>query len=183
MNKRFIGLSFHIDTNRINARQKLENMNQLEKWSDNGVIRLEKSEVVLHELLVGSNSQRNKKAISGIYSMTYAESPEEKQKLIKIEEILFPKGAINDNQKNDVEIVFNAYKYCHILITNDGDSKKQPGGILGNAERLKDEVSIIVMTDQEAVTLVEKRIKNRNKNCRAVSKRTGMPLPNWIESD
>ena len=183
MRRRYIGLMFHIDTNRINARQILDNMNRFETWGNNGVILLEKSEKTLHEASAGSDIRRKKKAIEGFFSMTYADTPEEKNKLLRIEEILFPNGAKNENQKNDVEIVFNAGKYCRYLVTNDGGSKNQPGGMLGNAERLKQEMDIKVMTDEDAVALVEKRIKSRDTHCRIISERTGEPLPDWVEKD
>ena len=44
-------LRFQIDTNRINARQNLPNMNLLEKWHNAGVIRLEMSEHSSNETL------------------------------------------------------------------------------------------------------------------------------------
>ena len=37
---------------------------------------------------------------------------------------------------NDIEIVFNAAKYEGILVTADGGSRRQLGGILGNRAAL-----------------------------------------------
>ena len=45
---------------------------------------------------------------------------------------MFPNGAKDDNELNDVRIVCEAKKYEAILVTGDGGSKAQPGGILGN---------------------------------------------------
>jgi len=183
MDSRYIGLMFHIDTNRINARGKLENMNKLKEWAKNGVITLEMSEVTLDEASAGNNAQRTRKAREYIYSMTYATTQDEKTKLQKIEDILFPGGADNDNKRNDVEIVFNAAKYHRILITNDGGSSSQPNGMLGNASILKSEIDVDVITDTEAVARVEKMIEARDSICRHHAGNTGDKLPDWIGKD
>jgi len=183
MQNRFTGLMFHIDTNRINARQRLGDMNKLEEWANNDVISLDMAEITLNEAVAGNNKQRTKKALGYIYSKTYATTPEENKLLQRIERILFPEGADTENKRNDVEIVFNAVKYGRILVTNDGDSKTQPNGILGNAKRLKREVGVIVVTDTEAVSMVRNRIEARDQNCRYHSKRTGEKLPEWVGRD
>lgn len=183
MQNRFTGLMFHIDTNRINARQKLENMNRLEEWADNGVISLEMAEVTLNEATSGGNEQRTKKAIGSIFSMTYATTENETNILKNIENILSPDGADTENKRNDVEIVFNAAKYCRTLVTNDGASKSQPNGILGNAERLNKEIGVKVITDEQAVNMVENRIKARDSNCKHYVEMTGAELPEWVGKD
>ncbi len=114
MENRFVGLMFHIDTNRINARQKLENMNKLETWAENGIISLDMAEITLNEATSGNNAKRTSKAMNFVYSMTYANTPHEKEMIKNIENILFPDGADTQNKKNDVEIVFNAAKYANI---------------------------------------------------------------------
>ncbi len=43
--ERYVWLEFHIDTNRINARKNLKDMNMLEYWNENDVIYMEMSEV------------------------------------------------------------------------------------------------------------------------------------------
>ena len=121
--------------------------------------------------------------MKGFYSRTYSDTPEEMEIIKNIEKILFPNGAKNTNEKNDIEIVFNAKKYFCILITNDGDSKSQPKGILGNADILKEKIGVEVMTDKEAVELVIKKIKNRNITFEKISKRNGEPLPKWAKDD
>ena len=183
MQNRFTGLMFHIDTNRINARQKLENMNRLDEWANNGVISLDMAEVTLNEAVSGGNEQRTKKAMGFIYSMTYESTEDEKNMLTNIEHILFPDGADTENKRNDVEIVFNAAKYCRSLVTNDGSSKSQPNGILGNAERLTKEIGVKIVTDAQAVDMVENRIKARDSNCAEHAKRTGEDLPEWVGID
>ncbi len=172
-----------IDTNRINSRQALENMNQLEAWANSDVIDLDMSERALEEASAGNDTKRRAKAIDHIFSVTYADTPGERARIKRIEEILFPGGATNRNQKSDVEIVFNAAKYCYILITNDGGSKTQPGGILGNAVRLKKELDIEVMSDVDVVALVKRRIAQRDALCRRISQETNEPLPEWVGLD
>lgn len=183
MPERYIYKMFHLDTNRINAKQRLDNMNTLEEWHNNNVINLEMSEVSKNEACAGNNVPRRKKAFSYIYSLGYSDTPEEKALLDKIENIIFPDGAKDQNQRNDVEVVFHAAKYHRILITNDGGSKKQPGGILGNAEQLMKEVGVKIVTDDEAIIIVRNEIDKRDQRARYILKNRGGELPDWIEKD
>ena len=183
MPDRYVYVMFHIDTNRINARGGLENMNRLERWHQSKVIRLEMSEPSLGEAFRGNSVVRKNKAASYIYSITYADTPEEREMIKKIEQILFPRGAKDQNQKNDVEVVFSARKYQRILVTNDGGSKSQPGGILGNAGRLQKELGVSVCTDAQAVEVVRKAIQKRDEMARHVSVKRGVPLPDWVGKD
>jgi hypothetical protein len=183
MDNRFVGLMFHIDTNRINARQKLENMNRLESWARNDVVTLDMAEVTLNEATAGNNPHRTAKAMDSISSETLATTPNEKKMLTTIEQILFPDDADDDNKRNDVEIIFNAAKYCRILITADGGSKTQPIGILGNAVSLKKAVGVEILTDVEAVALVERKILARDALCRRRAELEGTPIPDWVGKD
>jgi hypothetical protein len=49
-------LMFHIDTNLINARQKLEAVNQLEKWFDDGIILIKMSGTAHMEAQAGGKA-------------------------------------------------------------------------------------------------------------------------------
>lgn len=183
MPPRYVHLMFHLDTNRINARQCLENMNVLEKWSDNGVIALEMSEVSLREAFAGNSDDRKKKASGYMFSMSCADTPHEKSLLRDIQLIIFPDGVKDQNQQNDVEVVFNAAKYHRTLITNDGASRRQPGGILGNAKRLKAKVGVDIVTDEEAIINVRRYIDRRDEMARYVSEHRGVKLPEWVGED
>ena len=188
MPPRYVGLSFQIDTNRINSRQREEAMNQLETWACNGVIELDMSERAFNESISGHNKGRVAKAMKYIGSFDFAETHEEREQLRRIAEILFPGGVTKQSEENDVFIVFNAGKYGRILVTNDGGSKTQPGGILGNAERLKQELKklklkVEVMRDVDAVGMVTRRIKDRNAHCRQSSQERNKPLPGWVGLD
>jgi hypothetical protein len=183
MDERFIGLMFHIDTNRINARQNLECMNRLERWAENDVIMLEMAEVTQKEAMAGGDAQRTAKALQSIFSETLASTPQERKMIMGIEQILFPEGADDQNKRNDVEIVFNAAKYCRTLITADGGSKAQPGGILGNAAALKKAVGVEILSDAEAVKLIEQRIRARDDRCRKRFELERTPISEWVGQD
>lgn len=75
-----------------------------------------------------------------------------------IEKAIFPEGAKTPNQKNDVDVVFNALKYCGILITRDGASRRQRGGILGAANQLAPH-GLRIMTPEEAVDFLRSRMR------------------------
>ena len=172
---------FQIDANRINASGRLENMNKLEKWHRDKVIRIKMAQPAQNEAAYGS-SNRARKAYGYIFTMTESHTPEEAAVLKCIESILFSKGATTQSEKNDVEIVFHARKYGCILVTNYGGSRRQPGGILGSRDKLQ-ELGIQVLTDDEAVELVRELIRERDNRERANSSITGQPLPEWVGND
>lgn len=181
--ERYVYLVFQIDTNRINSKQGLESMNQLEKWYRDGVISIEMSEPSLGEILAEGNQGRTKKAAEYTYSLTERTTTDEARQYDKIAQMLFPNGIRDKNQQNDVEIVFNALKYRRILVTNDGASRSQPGGILGNAERLQQELGVRVVTDTQAVEMVRSAITKRDERVRFISERRREPAPRWFGED
>jgi hypothetical protein len=172
---------FMIDANRINASGRLQHMNQLEGWWLNRVVSIQMAEPAQQEAARGSRD-RARKAYGYIYSKTMARTAEEMDLLREIESILFPGGARTEGERRDVEIVFNARKYLCILVTNDGASRRQPGGILGNRDRLR-ALGIHVCTDEEAVALVRVLLDRRDDLERERSQVTGEPLPDWVGRD
>jgi hypothetical protein len=179
-NRRRINYRFQIDANRINARGNLQYMAIIEKWKQNKVIRVMMAQRAQDEAAHG-NQRRAKKAYTYIASIT--ESNAEDIKLFEsLEKIMFPDGAKTQNEKNDIEIVFNSRKYGCILITNDGGSKRQPAGILGNRDKLQ-QIGIDVMTDKEAVEFIKQCIIERDNLERERSKITGQSLPDWLGTD
>jgi hypothetical protein len=179
--KRFVNQLFHIDANRINSKELLEYMNQLEKWDDDGVICLkEMSEIALNEASVG-DVDRASKANNYIFTVSLSKTKDEEEKWKKISDLLFPEGPKDQNERNDVDIVFEAGKYGRILITNDGGSKRQKG-ILGNRKELA-KIGIIVMTDKEACEYVKKKILLRDKDAILQKKQLGYELPDWVGRD
>src|SRR5712692_9989938 len=182
MRSRFIYEYFQIDTNRINSRGSLENMNRLEQWHHNGVIGLLMSDVAQSEALAGNDARRSRKAVGYIYSLTLEQTKDDQKREALLEQILFPKGCQSQSDFNDVRIVFNAGKHGDILVTNDGGSRRQPGGILGNRDTLA-RLGVRVMTDAEAVKLVEESIKERDQEAKEDANSTGEPLPFWVGRD
>jgi len=182
MPERYVNLDFHLDTNRINSKAQLKHMNILEHWHELGVISIEMSHIAQEETAQGRNSLRVQKAYTYIFTETLASTPSEQKILIQIQDILFPNGIKYPNERNDVEIVFNAHKYDATLVTADGASSRQPNGILGNAERLR-RLRIQVLRDHEAVELVKQKIQNRDQRARRVSQITDQKLPDWVGRD
>lgn len=173
---------FHIDTNLINSRGKLETMNQIEKWANDGVISVNMSGVSFKEAQAGGNLARTKKAQSYIFTNTDTSINRNDNLYRKIETALFPTGAQTNNQINDIKIVFEAAKYGGaILITRDGGSRKQPGGILGNRDKLHDIVS--VMSDKDVILFIREKINERDNFNRRVAREYGGQLPNWTGND
>lgn len=170
----------HIDTNLINARQKLAAVNQLEKWYEDEVILINMSATAHGEAQADGNSIRTRKANQNIFTAT---PPVDASDLIfqKVVSALFPDGARDENQRNDVRIVCEAAKYAAILVTADGGSKSQPGGILGNRHKLKEVVQIL--SPDEAVDFVRQKIRERDAfNVRLVKELSG-ELPPWTGRD
>jgi len=171
---------FHIDANLINARQKLPAVNQLEQWDKDGVILLNMSGTAHKEAHAGSKVQRSRKANQQIRTMT-PEVSEHDSLYGQVEAALLHDGAKTKNQMNDISIVCEAAKYNAILITNDGGSKSQPGGMLGNRHKLTDFVKI--MSPDEAIDFVRSKIIERDEFNRHVAKEFGHDLPPWTGTD
>lgn len=171
---------FHIDTNLINARQKLAAVNQIEKWFEDEVILVNISSTALGEAKAGSDNNRVRKANQNIFTCNSPVSDTEPL-YQKVEMVLFPHGAQNENQKNDVRIVCEAARYSATLITADGASKSQPGGILGSKDKLGDVVKI--MSPTEAVDFISKKIIERDKYNTEFMRCFGGALPPWVGAD
>jgi hypothetical protein len=170
----------HIDANLINARQKLSAVNQLEKWAAEGIICINMSSTARIEARAGNNLSRTRKADGQIHTLTppaEASDPQYQQ----IEAAIFPDGSKDENQQNDIKIVFEAAKYAAILVTGDGGSKTQPGGILGNRDKLKDMLKIL--SPEEAVDFVRSKIQERDNFNRRIVNEFGGELPEWTGRD
>ena len=183
MPHRYVYLDFHRDTNTINARGKCPSMNQLEIWGEKGIISIDNMcDVAQDEASKGSYS-RFEKASSYVYPITL-DSHKQSNDFKKIKKILYPtKVALTTNEENDIIIVLHAKQNHSILVTNDGGSKRQPGGILGNREILFKEIGVNVMRDSDAVALVEQKIRERDERALRISEKIGEPLPEWVGKD
>lgn len=96
---------------------------------------------------------------------------------------MFPKSVHSTSQRNDVQVIFEARKYCAILVTADGASKSQPHGILGARSELLSRMDVRVVTDVEALELVEAAIKNRDEMACLVAQISNEPIPEWVGAD
>lgn len=172
---------FQIDANLANARGQLPNVNKLERWHSDGVVNITISDVAQAEAAIG-NSTRARKVFSSVFTVSTNLNAEEIAKRSQIEGVLFPAGASNLNERNDVEIVFHAWKYICTLITNDGASRRQPGGILGRKQQLAT-IGVSVISDSDAVAWVEEQIRQRDQRERQWSRTTTEPLPEWVGKD
>ena len=172
----------HIDTNLINARQKLAAVNQLEKWYDDEVILINMSATAHREAQADGNAMRTRKANQNIFTATPPVEPTDPL-FKKVESALFPDGARDENQLNDVRIVCEAAKYAAILVTGDGGSKTQPGGILGNRHKLKDFMRILILSPDEALDFVRQKIQERDEFNVQFVKEFGGELPPWTGHD
>lgn len=179
---RDVGLRIVIDTNAINARQSDPALNKLEQWRNDGVIDSVLPESSYSEAVAGCSERRRKKAQSQIVSESLADTANEKEMFEKIQKIVFPGGADTPSKQHDIEIIFNAYKYGGILVTNDGDSRRQPGGVLGNAQKLR-EIGITVMRPAEAVEKVQAKITVRDERIRYEAAKSGEKIPDWVGKD
>lgn len=172
---------FHIDTNLINARGKLSTMNQIEKWASDEVILVNMSGVSFNEAQAGKSPERTRKALTHIFTFTDETIDFNDPMYRNVEATLFPQGIKCENERNDVKIVYEAAYYHAILITLDGGSRKQPGGILGNRDKLKDIVKIL--RDTEAVAFIHEKIVERDNFNRTVNSELGVQLPEWTGKD
>jgi hypothetical protein len=173
---------FVLDANRVNARCALPAMDQIEKWADDGVIRLCWAEQAQLEAEKGSPEQRKKSRRRWIW-LDLPDTDEERALIEKIGRIIFGNASLSKSQQNDALIVFNAKKNFGILITDDGGSKRQPRGILGSATDLHRKVGVQVMRDIQAVELIQQLITERDAMAKTCAQAMGLPLPEWHGKD
>lgn len=176
VHERRVFVRVHLDANRINARQRLEAVNQLEKWHEAEIIELFMSETAQEEAREGGDPVRARKALSYIFSMSMPTTREEQEHLGQIQALLAEGGPLDANTKRDAEIAFNAGKYSAILATAD---KR----ILRNRNELRRRFGIHVMPDDEVVVHVRTKIAERDEIARMLTKDDGRPLPDWVGRD
>lgn len=176
---------FHLDTNLINARQKNEAVNRLEKWHTDGVICIAMAGVAHAEAQAGEGAgamARQRKAATHLYTISDAGEAKKDDTFMKVEKILWGE-AKDDNQANDVAIVCEAIKWHAILVTNDGDSNAQKGGILGHRDALREQFGIEIYRPEEAVAFIEEMIAERDARNAEIAGMTGIPVPLWSGQD
>ena len=172
---------FQIDANCVNSRGTLPIMNRLEKLHTDGVVHISMADVSQEEAAAGS-STRARKAFSRIFFDTTNRTYEEERILERFAQTLFPNSPQNQNERNDALIVFCAWKHKCTLITNDGASRTQPGGILGHRAQLA-ALDVAVISDAEAVAWVKDEIRKRDEQALLMHRDFGKPLPCWVGKD
>ena len=151
--------TFLLDANRINARQQVPEMNELECLQSRGLVVLLMAGPADEEARVGS-AIRAKKVDTYVTLDTKAGVGTQFDGREMIEQIVFPAGALLPNEINDVHILEVARQTRVPLITNDGASKNQPGGMLGNADKLLT-LGITVISATAALAHVHVRLRER----------------------
>ena len=179
---RSVHVTLLLDANSINARQANADLNQIERWHSDGVVHIIMSAQSSAEARAGHDAARSTKAISYVYSYVGDDTESEHTTKEAIASLLFPAGPRTKSELNDIEIVFHAQKYAATLVTNDGDSRRQPGGILGNRDSLA-RLGVTIMRPSEVVADVRERICARDERARQASVWKGTPLPAWVGSD
>lgn len=149
---------FHVDTNLLNAKQKIEEMNELEAMQEEGKILLNWSSTAQTEALNNKSQNKKRKAHTHIYTINEAdeEFPQTASKYqTEIFKIMDIGQHSTQNEINDALIVCEAEKYGAILITNDGASKSQAKGILGRRKELRKYVRVV--TPIEALDIANEK--------------------------
>ena len=179
---RFVPVTLMLDTNAINARQADPDLNQIERWHADGVVQIIMSAQSSAEARAGGSPTRTAKALGHVFSYIGDGTEDEQGKREAIASVLCPSGARTEAERNDIDIVFHAQKYMATLVTNDGDSRRQPRGILGNRHRLAS-LGVTVMRPSEVVGDVRARIRARDERARQAAAWKGTPVPSWVGSD
>ena len=174
-------ITFHLDSNCINARGLLPEINELEKWEKLGVIEIERPYAIEEELYNDApNGMRFKKAISSGYLWAKASitTTDEHHQLHAIENIVFPGGASKQGEINDLYGLFTARKYYAVFITNDGAGGKARGILTRKIELEK--IGVVAMSSKEALAFLYKRLSELTYRERKLSKDLGEDEPAWV---
>lgn len=129
---------FLLDANACNARQQIEELNELERLADVGKIELMYTESTWNEARFGSEERRTK--VDRRYFLGLDEFGENASLVNSwrkdIGQVVFPRGVVNERQRRDIEALLVVKISGGYFVSNDGGSNKQPGGVLGNRDAL-----------------------------------------------
>lgn len=173
---------YQLDANRINAMQKDPHVNQLEVWHKRKVIFLEMSLTAYEEASFG-NFRRSEKANDYTWMRLNEAWPGIDEFRKSIADIIFPGGPRSQQEINDVILLLTAKMSFATVVTLDGGSNRQPGGMLGSADRLLSEAGIRVLTAEHAVDEIRECIRIRDDTARTVFAASGRRLPKWVGKD
>ena len=166
-----------IDANRINALQRDPDMNQLEEWAKNGVIKMRLPDTA-HEEIQKAGSKQRAKTLGILIPCALITTDDERAMLTKIEMIIAEgKQQLLENDKKDAKIVFTACKYSNaVVVTADG-------WLLRKARAIQTGIGVQVMSAAELVKVLRARIESRDKRVRAEATRRESPVPDWVGCD
>src|SRR5205823_5811786 len=159
-------------------------MTALRKWADAGDIKLVYTEEIQAELerCRDPKIRTASRELSVLFAKSLDEIEEEDQRT-RISRILFPDGLRSENDRVDVDTIRIAQLWGAIVITNDGASKTQPGGILGAANRLHPEIGVQVMRDFEAAELAARLVRERDRLEIFFAAKEGRNVASWVRSE
>lgn len=173
--RREIGLGYIRDTNCINAKHEIDDLNRIEEWHKNRVIDVILASDSVEELKhYRAGAKEAAKQIHVEPEPGRGDPPEE------IRKIVFPAGYSKDEEKRrneeiDVWIVASAGKYGRALITSDR-------AILRAAEGLS-KIGIKVRSPAEATQEVADRIESRDETDLQMHTEFGTKLAEWYGKD
>lgn len=173
--RREIGMGYMRDTNCINAKHEIDDLNRIEEWYKNRVIDVILSSDSVDELKrYRAGDKEAAKQIRVEPEPGRGIPPEE------IRAVVFPDGYTEDEKKRrneeiDVWILASAKKHGRPLITTDG-------AILRKAKELA-AIGIRVRSPADAVKEIADRIKARDEADRRMHEGFGTALPEWHGKD
>jgi len=179
--RRLEGLKFVIDTCLVNTKAKNSHMNAFEKWERDGIITAYSTKGLWEETR-GTPFYKKATGRSSLHAKSCDESENERLRQ-RIQEIVFPQGTKSPNDRVDVEAIRVSKVWGAIFVTNDGASRRQPGGILGARDRLHQEIGVQIMRAQEAAELIKRRIVGRDDLEAWAAARENRPLAEWYQKD
>lgn len=153
---------YHLDANCVNSRQRLADVNRLEQWERDGVIRLMYSRVAHGEAEDGYDIRRWSKVNAYFWEAPVDNLDDENNRIKEIENVVFLGGAKNTSEVNDVKILYTAWKAGATLITRDGESKMHRR-ILSSKQKLL-EIGIRVVSTRDAVLEIENYLQSIEAN-------------------
>ncbi len=155
-------LEFVLDACCVNARGRIAELNELDMWRERDVIELNWPEAAHAEALRADRSGHRARKVAGhLVALTYADNAEEKALLRRIQDLVFPGGVRDENERNDVLNLFVAQKYIQRLITLDGTSRKARSPLACRAALHA--LGIEVVTPAEALDLLHTQLRRLAK--------------------
>lgn len=173
-------MTITIDTNRINSKGDLEDMNKLEEYAKNGIIEIVGTERLLQEMERydrGKKKAESYKNISEPYTVGFSKigsfyiSGGEGIKFKEIAAILFPTKKpieLNKSESNDVmHLVSHSHSQSEYFVTNDEkdfiNAKRTNDNRNGEYKNFKrnqlGKLGIKVVTSEEMLEIIETKLK------------------------